>query len=112
VAVRLELSTTPDRIGPGEELTIALAAVNEGSETVDPGVRVSQLLIDGRPSMTWSMAIGNGLGDAREHALPPGERVQASRRFGSALFGSPGEHELVAEAAGVRSNPTTVTVDG
>jgi hypothetical protein len=110
VSVRLELSTSPDRIGPEDQVTIRLAAVNDGEDTVDPQVRASRLLIDGEPSMTWSLAIANGTGDMREMALPPGERVEAARQFGVSLFRSPGEHELVAEAGEARSNPATVTV--
>jgi hypothetical protein len=110
VAVRLEMSVSPDEIGPDDQLTIRLAAVNDGSETVDPQVRMSRLLIDGEPSMTWSLAIANGAGDMREMALPPGERVEAARQFGASLLREPGAHELVAEAGGVRSNPATVTL--
>jgi hypothetical protein len=110
VSVRLEVSATPDRIGPEDQVTIRVAAVNEGSDTIDPQVRASRLLIDGQPSMTWSLAISNGAGDMRETALPPGERVEAARQFGASLFRSPGEHELVAEAGGVRSDPATITV--
>ncbi len=110
--LRLEMTAAPERIGPDEQLTIRLAAVNEGPDPADSRLRESRLFVDGEPSMTWSLAISNGTGDVRERELPPGERIEAARQFAASLLREPGDHELIAEVDGVRSNSVTVTLAG
>ena len=84
--LRLEMTAAPERIGPDEQLTIRLAAVNEGPDPADSRLRESRLFVDGEPSMTWSLAISNGTGDVRERELPPGERIEAARQFAASLL--------------------------
>ena len=107
----VDLSVSPDELDARDsELEIQVAVQNEGDGPVDSGIRGSKLLVDGTPSMSWSLAISNGTGDARERELPPGERIHARRMMTGALLGGPGPHELVVEIGDVRSSPATVTL--
>lgn len=113
MSLRVELRVTPDRVASREEeLSVRILVTNEGSETADAGIVASQLLVDGEPSMAWSLAISNGARDVRERELPPGEQVEARRRLRGAFLGEPGEHELVVEAGGARSAPVSVALAG
>jgi hypothetical protein len=104
VAVELHVALS------GEELDVRAVVTNEGEETGDSGIRRSRLLVDGEPSQAWSFAISNGAGDVRERELPPGEQVEARRVLKVRALGGAGEHELVLEVGGARSEPVTVTV--
>jgi hypothetical protein len=109
----VELAVRPDELdGRDSELEIEVAVSNGGDAAVDSGIRGSKLLIDGNASLSWSLAISNGTGDARERELPPGERIEARRRMTGALLGGAGRHELVLEIGDARSSPATVTLKG
>jgi len=112
-AIHVELVVRPTRVSPESlaGLTATIAVTNAEDDVIDPGIRQSSLIVDGTPSFGWSFAIGNGAGTAREHALPPGERVEVARTLDPGLFDEPGEHVLVAEVAGQRSQPVRITVD-
>jgi hypothetical protein len=108
--IRVELIAEPAALTEQTlpTLTIRGIVTNLGSHTVDTQGYASELLVDDQPSMAWSMAIGNGARDARERALPPGERVELKRVMGSGLFKEPGDHTLVLRVRGVASNPVKV----
>lgn len=111
--IRVELSVTPDRVSPADldELRVRVAVTNESDEPVDLELPSSTLLVDGKPSLNWSLAIGNGARDEREYALPAGESVSAERVMGGSLVREPGEHEVTIEVLGVRSAPVRVVVE-
>ena len=107
----IELVVSPEELdGTESSLEIQVAVRNEGDSTVDSGIRGSKLLIDGTPSIAWSLAISNGTGDVRERELPPGESIQARRMMTGALLGGPGRHELTLEIGDARSSSATVTL--
>jgi hypothetical protein len=109
----VDLSVTPERVTQEslDSLRVDVSITNEGSETIDTQLPSSTLLVDGRPSSSWNLAIGNGARDARESALPPGQTVQAARIMGDDLVRDPGEHEILLEVRGVPSAPARVVVD-
>lgn len=111
--LEVQLAVSPSEVPADalDQLRVHAVVVNRGSETVDTQLVASTLLVDGKRNFPWSMAIANGARDAREHALPPGERVKAERVLGPALVSEPGEHEVVLEVGGVRSLPARVVVD-
>lgn len=110
IEVRLAVSPSEVAADAVDQLRVHAEVINRGEETVDTQLVASALYVDGQRNFPWGMAIANGARDAREHALPPGERVSADRVLGRALVSEPGEHEVVLEVAGVRSPPAKVTV--
>lgn len=111
--LHVDLAVTPERVTPEtlDSLRVGVTVTNEDSETIDTQLPLSTLLVDGRPSQPWSLAISNGARDERESALPPGESVDAARIMGEDLVRDPGDHELVLEVRGVRSEPVHVLVE-
>ena len=91
-------------------LMVRCSVINNGVHPIDSGIRQSQLLVNGEPSLAWSLAIGNGTGDEHEHSLPSGERVDFSRQMGRSLLRGPGSYTLVLRVLGVDSAPVTVQV--
>ena len=112
-AIRVELAVSPMRVtaSSAADLIATVAVTNDEPEKIDPQIRRSSLIVDGVSSPSWSLAISNGAGTAREFALPAGERVEVRRGLDRRLFAEPGEHEIVAEVAGERSQPVRITVD-
>jgi hypothetical protein len=109
--LEVQLSVEPAELAPdGDALTIFVTVVNRGDEVVDTQLAYSKLLVDGEPSLSWGLAIGNGVRDARESALGPGERVHAQRSLGRGLVSGTGSHELVLDVQGARSAPATIVV--
>ena len=110
--LEVQVAVSPDHVGTGDldGLTVHAVVVNRSDESVDTQLFRSTLLVDGERNQSWGLAIGNGARDAKERALPPGERVIARRVMGRALVSAPGEHEVVLEVRGVRSPPATVVI--
>lgn len=110
--LRVELTVRPEHVTAESlaSLTVEATVTNDGDETLDTRLASSTLLVDGRASQPWSLAIANGARDAWESALPPGESVRAARVMGEDLVRDPGEHELVLEVNGVRSAPAHLVV--
>jgi hypothetical protein len=110
--LEVRLAVSPSEVAEDalDQLRVHAVVVNRGEEPVDTQLVSSTLLVDGKRNFPWSMSIANGARDAREHALPPGERVVAERVLGPALVSEPGEHEVVLEVGGVRSAPALVIV--
>lgn len=102
-----ELLVAPDRGG----YRVTVAVENNGTSAIDPGVRESSLLVDGKPSMTWGFAMANGAGTTSERRLEPGERVAVERILPIADLGGVGEHELVAEIGGRLSRPVRTHIE-
>ena len=86
--LRVEVDAVPAQLTPKTlaTLTIRGMVTNLGTRPVDIQSYSSDLLVDGAPSMAWSMAIGNGPRDQKEEALPPGDLVVFQRVMGGALF--------------------------
>jgi len=112
-ALSIQLTVTPEHVTEADldELTVRVRVANDGDRTVDLQLPSSTLTVDGEELQAWNLAIGNGARDARESALPPGDSIEAARVLGRWLVDEPGDHEVVIEVLGVRSEPAYVHVD-
>ncbi len=89
---------------------IGIEATNLGCEIIDPELFRAQLLVNGRESEIWRLAIGNGRREAKWFALPPAETVSMTwSTMGESLFPSPGIYTLAVRLDGNESQ--TVTID-
>jgi hypothetical protein len=80
-------------LGPGF-FQVNFAVVNDGDQTVDPGIGESKLLVNGKEMKDWNFIIHNGPRGTDFTALEPGKAV----RFGSGMgryFDEPGVYRLV-----------------
>jgi hypothetical protein len=59
-----------------KELYIHFTLVNDGSETIDPKIESSKIIINGVELENAGFIVGNGPRDARWHALPPGDALE------------------------------------
>ncbi len=111
--LRVDLDVTPERVTTRslDSLTVQVSVTNEDTETIDLQLPSSTLLVDGVPSRSWNIAIGNGAREARESALPPGDSIQVARVMGDGLVREPGDHEAVLEVRGVPSPPAHVVIE-
>jgi hypothetical protein len=111
--LHIDLAVTPERLTTAalDSLTVEVSVTNEGAETIDLQLPSSTLLVDGKRSLSWNVAIGNSPRDAREYALPPGDSITAARVMGEGLVREPGDHEFVLEVRGVRSAPAHVSIE-
>jgi hypothetical protein len=90
---------------------ITISATNRGGATVDPELHRAKLLVNGKESRAWSLAIGNGKRETKWFALPPGETVSMTwSSLGESLLAGPGEFSLVVLFHGKESVPTRVQV--
>jgi hypothetical protein len=88
---------------------IGIEATNLGCETIDPELFRSQLLVNGRESEIWRLAIGNGRREEKWFALPPGETVSMTwSTMGVSLFPFPGIYTLVIRLDDNESQPQAV----
>jgi hypothetical protein len=88
---------------------IGIEATNLGCETIDPELFRAQLLVNGRESEIWRLAIGNGRREAKWFALPPAETVSMSwSTMGASLFPFPGIYTLVIRLDDYESQTETV----
>jgi hypothetical protein len=82
---------------PGEvpqQLMLYFTLVNDSDKTVDPEVRSSELLINGKPFERWQFRLGNGPRDEWRDALPAGEFTTFS--FGmNHYFQKPGIYRIM-----------------
>lgn len=108
-SLAVKLFVEPARIAGDSELDIGGEVLNTGLATIDTRVSASVLLVNGEPSQNWPLAIGNGIRDERESALPPGEQVEFHRRLAaSSVLRRHGPQEMVLVVEGVRSPSVTV----
>jgi hypothetical protein len=94
-----------------EAFLLEFVVRNTGASTIDPQIeRASALLVNGQRAKDWDFTIAGGPRDDRWHALPPGDKLQFTYRFGASLFDKPGRYTLVFEVGGVSSPSVTVVV--
>ena len=67
--------------GQTERLNMTFTLVNDGVETINPGIAATHLVVNGKELADSVMIFGNGPRDARFDALPPGQHLL----FGYAL---------------------------
>jgi hypothetical protein len=105
----VRLFVEPATVSGDSELSIRGDVLNSGVAEVDTRTHASVLLVDGEPAENWPLAIGNGIRDARELALPPGERIEFERRLpASSVLRRQGSHELILMVEGFRSPAVTI----
>jgi hypothetical protein len=102
-----QLLTMPER----KNFKISLAATNQGGEIVDPQLHRAKLLVNGKESKVWSLAIGNGKREAQWSALPPGETVSMTwSSMGESLLTHPGVFTLTLSFGEIQLDPIQVQV--
>lgn len=104
LAVKLLASPLQLTMADRSKFMIGIEVVNHGSTPVDPQLSTgSELTVNGTPSMSWNLAIGNGARDASWYKLPPGKTATMSWPLGVDLFDEPGDYHLVLTLAGQQS---------
>jgi hypothetical protein len=81
----------------GEEpqrVMLTFTLVNDSDRTIDPEVRESELLINGKPFERWRFNLGNGPRDEWRDALPPGEFTAFSHSMNE-HFQRPGIYRIM-----------------
>ena len=89
-----------------KELTVYFTLVNDGSETIDPKIESSKIIINGVELEESGFIFGNGLRDMRWRALPFGDALE----FNYALekyFKEPGIYRVSWKGDGFET-PTIV----
>lgn len=89
---------------------IRFSARNNGTKVVDPQLFSVELLVNGKRSMSWMLAIGNGPRSKQWRALSPGESVGMGWPLGKALFPKPGAYTLVLRQGATTSASIKITV--
>jgi hypothetical protein len=111
VDVALHVDPSELTVSQRRSFKISIAATNRADATVDPELHHVRLLVNGRQSKAWSLAIGNGKREPRWFALPPGETVSMTwSSLGESLLTGPGEFSLALLANGRKSAPVLVRV--
>jgi hypothetical protein len=77
-----------------QQLMLDFSLMNDSDKTVDPEVRSSELLINGKPFERWQLCLGNGPQDERRDALPAGEFTAFSFRMND-HFQKPGIYRIL-----------------
>ncbi len=111
--IQIEIRVEPSRLALSERshFRITLLATNRGTQPVDPELRLVDLLVDGRRSEEWSLAVGNGRREDRWYSLPAGETVSMTwSSLGESLLAGPGDHTLVPRLHGKLGQPVRVHV--
>ncbi len=111
--VKLVLRAEPQQLTMSErkDFKISLAATNQGREIIDPQLHRAQLLVNGKESKVWSLAIGNGKREAKWFALPPGETVSMTwSSMGESLLTGPGVFTLTLRFDEMQLAPLQVQV--
>jgi len=89
--------------------SIGLEVTNRGSRNLDPELTSCTLSVNGKESMAWNMAVGNGAREPSWVDLMPGKTVTMSWPLGAELFGKPGSYHLVM-ALGDQEATADITV--
>jgi hypothetical protein len=76
-----------------KDLVVEFTIVNDGPQTIDPGIAGSRLIINGKEIEDSGLLLGNGPRDARFTALPPGDLIRFTTRLGD-QFQVPGTYHI------------------
>jgi hypothetical protein len=91
-----------------DSFDLALSAVNNSSETLDPQLHTAKLLINGKVSLAAMLTFGNGIRGEEWFALPPGKEARIHWNMWN-IFEGPGRYELVLDWWGLH-DPVVVTI--
>lgn len=111
--VKLMLRAEPRQLTMSDrkDFKISLTATNQGRELIDPQLHRAKLLVNGKESKVWSLAVGNGKREAKWFALPPGETVSMTwSSMGESLFTRPGVFTLALRSDDMQLAPIQVHV--
>jgi hypothetical protein len=103
LAIKLLSSPTQLTMAERSKFMVGLEVENRGTEVVEPQLSQCQLLVNGKSSLSWGLAIGNGTRAPEWYKLPPGKHVTMSWPLGEALFETPGDYHLVLQLGGQES---------
>jgi hypothetical protein len=96
LAVKLLASPTQLTMADRPKFMVGVEVVNRGSTAVNPQLSTGcQLTVNGKESMAWNLAIGNGAREPSWDMLPPGQTATMSWPLGPDLFDKPGDYHLV-----------------
>ena len=92
-------------------VVVTLGATNRGQHAVDPQLGRTELLVNGRPSKAWSLAVANGKRESAWFSLPAGKTVSLSlASLGPSLFPGPGRFHLVLQHGDHELDPVAVEI--
>jgi hypothetical protein len=104
LAVKLLAAPTQLTMADRPKFMVGVEVVNRGTTAVDPQLSTGcQLTVNGKESMVWNLAIGNGVREPSWHSLPPGQTATMSWPLGADLFDKPGDYHLVLTLGGQQS---------
>lgn len=104
LAVKLLAAPTRLTMAERAKFLVGVEVVNHGSTAVDPQLSTGcQLTVNGKESMVWNLAIGNGVREPSWTSLPPGATATMSWPLGADLFDKPGDYQLVLTLGGQRA---------
>jgi hypothetical protein len=108
-ALSVRLAVEPAHPAQNSGLEVRGTVHNVSGSAIPARSESSLLLINDEPAANWPLAIGNGMRDPREFALPPGEQIEFQRTLpASSLFQRPGKQEMVLVVEGVPSPAVTI----
>lgn len=91
-----------EAVTQGEFFTVSFSLVNDGDENIDPKIRSSQFLINGKELSDWGFIVGNGPKDDRFESLPPGDCLRFAYAMGDD-FAEPGVYTIQWKGEGFAS---------
>lgn len=113
MTITIELLASPRELSmtTRDTFEIGIVATNEGGTTIDPGLHLLQLFIDGEPSLQFGETVGNGLREKSWFELPPGKSASGTWRMGEILFPRAGTYEIKLRLGDTESALVVVRVD-
>ena len=84
-------------------MTMFFSVENTGTNSIDPQLGKSILLINGEPLPDWAFVVGNGPRDNRWSNLPANDSLDFSYALGD-KFGAPGRYRVQLVVGGIKSN--------
>ena len=112
-SINVRITAEPLRLTMSERKSfkISIVATNQGSEVINPELHRAKLSVNGKESIVWTLAIGNGGRELKWRALPAGETVSMTwSSMGESLFPDPGDFALVLHYKDAELPPTKVQV--
>jgi hypothetical protein len=90
---------------PGADLPLIMefSLVNDGSSAVDPEIKSSKLLINGKEFPNWAFSVANGPKGIHFDNLPPGQSFVMAKALGR-HFATPGTYRVVWKGKDFQSN--------
>lgn len=93
-----------------DDLRLRITVTNEGDAVANPLATVLHFSVDGEPSISLSLAFGNGAHGKEWTALEPGKSAESSR-IGVEFVDAPGDHVIVISDGTTELARTTVHLD-